>query len=113
MKRKFVIDTSVYITYAAYTKLYRLIDAFNQYNLYFINEEILIELENNLADCLMVKDVDPSILLRAIKEATIFTITQPQFNDSPDTKDNFLFDLALQTGGIKTFYKQPCTYSQS
>ncbi|MEJ7736628.1 MAG: hypothetical protein WKF97_04305 [Chitinophagaceae bacterium] len=46
----------------------------------------------------MVKDVNPSILLRAIKEATIFTVTQPQFNDSPDPKDNFLFDLALQTG---------------
>lgn len=99
MKRGFVIDTSVYSTYAAYNKLHRLVDAINQYNLHvFINDQILTELEKSIVDCLMIKDVDPSILLRAIKEATIYTISHPRFMDSPDPKDNFLFDLALQTG---------------
>ncbi len=46
----------------------------------------------------MVEDVDPAILLKAIKEATIITVTLPTFTKSPDPKDNFLFDLALQTG---------------
>lgn len=42
MKKKFVIDTSVYITYAAYNKIYRLVDAINRYNLeVFINDELI------------------------------------------------------------------------
>ncbi len=45
----------------------------------------------------MVEDAVPSILLKAVKEATIFSITQPAFTKSPDPKYNFLFDLALQT----------------
>ena len=51
MKRKFVIDTSVYITYAAYNKIYRLISAIDKYSLeVYVNNEILLELENNIAD---------------------------------------------------------------
>ena len=99
MKKKFVIDTSVYITYATYNKIYRLVNAINLYDLYvFINDELLIELENNIGECLMIKDVAPAIILTAIENATIYTVTQPRFAGSPDPKDNFLFDLALQTG---------------
>ena len=91
-----MIDTSVYITYAAYNKIYRLIKAIQHYNLeVFLNDELLLELENNIADCLMITDADPAILLKAIREATIPATTQPKFTNSPDPKDNFLFDLAL------------------
>lgn len=97
MKKRLVIDTSVYITYATYNKIYRLVNAIHQYDLYiYVNEELITEIENNIADCLRIEDADPAILLKAIKEATIFTITQPAFTKSPDPKDNFLFDLALQ-----------------
>ncbi len=75
-----------------------MVNAINLFDLFvFIDNELLVELENNIADCLMIKDVDPVIILKAIKAATLYTITQPGFVDSPDPKDNFLFDLALQT----------------
>jgi|GEM_PF-6798397 len=92
MKRKFVIDTSVYKTYAAYNKIYRLIYAINNYELkVFVNDGLLGELENNnIADCLRIEDADPAILMQAIKSATIHIITEPNYNKSPDPKDNFL-----------------------
>ncbi len=95
MKKRLVIDTSVYITYATYNKIYRLVNAIHRYDLYvYVNEELIAEIENNIVDCLMIKEVNPAILLQAIKEATIFTITQQAFTKSPDPKDNFLFDIA-------------------
>ena len=98
MKIKLVIDTSVYITYAIYNKIYRLVNAIDTYNLeVFINEELIIECENNIRNSLKNKDIDTSALLNAIKEATIYRVTQQVFKNSPDPKDTFLFDLALQT----------------
>ena len=95
---KLVIDTSVYINYCIYNKLYRLINAIDKYNLMvFINEDLIMELENNIEDALKSADTNASILLEAILEATILFDTLPLFKNSPDTKDNFLFDLALQT----------------
>ena len=99
MKRKFVIDTSVYLTYATYNKIFRLISAIQVYSLeVYINDEILNELADNIAGCIRVPDADTDIILQAIRKATIYTITTSEFKDSPDPKDNFLFDLALQTG---------------
>jgi putative PIN family toxin of toxin-antitoxin system len=98
MQKKFVIDTSVYITYAAYNKTYRLIYAINQYDLQvFINEEIIKELENNIERSLMVPDVSTHFIIQSIKAAAIFQNSISSYKDSPDPKDNFLFDLALQT----------------
>ena len=94
-----MIDTSVYLTYAAYNKVYRLVSAIDEYDLQvFINDEILVELENNLAKCIRVADAQPRIIVEAIRKATIFKTTIFAFKGSPDPKDNFLFDLALQTG---------------
>lgn len=98
MNKKLVIDTSVYITYAAYNKIYRLVDAIATYELQvYISHDLFKEIED-IADCLQVKVVDPLVLLLAIKQATIFAEVSPEYSDSPDPKDNFLFDLALQTG---------------
>ena len=45
MSSKFVIDSSVYLNYAAYGKIYRLMDAIVTYDLVvYINEELLNEL---------------------------------------------------------------------
>jgi predicted nucleic acid-binding protein len=63
----------------------------------YVNDEILLGLENNIADCMQVADADPDIILQAIKKATTYKTTIPDFSNSPDPKDNFLFELALQT----------------
>ena len=99
MNKKFVIDTSVFITYAAYNKIYRLVDAIISYELIvFINDELLQELENNIKNSMQVNDADPEKIIQEIKEVTVHRSTSPYFYSSPDPKDNFLFDLALQTG---------------
>jgi putative PIN family toxin of toxin-antitoxin system len=98
MKKNLVIDTSVYITYAIYNKTYRLIDAMDKYELMvFVNNQLLLELVRNLRFFLQNKDTNAGLIIQAIKEATINVATTAQFDLSPDPKDNFLFDLALQT----------------
>ncbi len=98
MQNRLVIDTSVYITYAMFNKIYRLFYAIDKYDLeVFVNENLLIELENNLHQSLRFKNADPSIILAAIRAITNIVTTEPIFNNSPDSKDNFLFDIAIQT----------------
>ena len=56
MKRKFVIDSSVYISYAAYGKIYLLLDAIVTYDLIvYINEELLNELYKNIPKVIRVE----------------------------------------------------------
>ena len=49
MKKALIIDTSVFLTYIRYNKLYRLIDAFNKYEIdVFVNQNLLNEIERNI-----------------------------------------------------------------
>jgi uncharacterized protein len=63
----------------------------------FANDKLLNELEKNLQLSLLNKANSADIVMQAIKAATIYVTTIPKFNFSPDPKDNFLFDIALQT----------------
>ena len=93
-----VVDTSVYITYARNGKLYRLYNAIALYNLYvFVNDNLLLEFERNMASANIYTEIELSIILIALKDITFCFKTISLFQDSTDTKDNFLFDLALQT----------------
>lgn len=95
---RLVIDTSVYINYCTHNKLYRLMLAIDRYDItVFINQELIRELQNNIVSALKTSDTNASLLLEAILEAAHFFETIPLFTSSPDPKDNFLFDLALQT----------------
>ena len=99
MKRKFVIDTSVYINFSRYNKVHRLITAIAKNNLYvYVNRQLITELEKNIP--LILKDavVNPQIIIETIKLATFYFETVETFKGCPDPKDDFLFDLALQTG---------------
>lgn len=71
MKKRLVIDTSVYITYATYNKIYRLVNAIHRYDLYvYVNEELITEIENNIADCLMIEDADPAYGLQRRRDCS-------------------------------------------
>ncbi len=99
MKNHFVIDTSVYLTYASYDKIYRLENAVTMYELVvYINQQLLDELQSNLPKVIVAKDVSAKKLLDIISSFTVEVDVKPIFKESPDPKDNFLFDLALQTG---------------
>ncbi len=93
-----IIDTSVYITYARNGKLYRMYNAIAFYELYvFVNDNLLLEFERNMADSKIYTAIELTIILNALKDITIHFDTISLFQNSPDTKDNFLFDLAIQT----------------
>jgi predicted nucleic acid-binding protein len=44
-----------------------------------------------------VEDIHPNLIIETIKAATFYIETVEVFKGCPDPKDNFLFDLALQT----------------
>ncbi len=98
MKHHFVIDSSVYLNYITYDKLYRLENTIVKYDLvFFVNDILLDELKNNIPRMLKFSSWTAIDILNKIKSFTTFVETVPIFQDSPDPKDNFLFDLALQT----------------
>ena len=98
MKHHFVIDSSVYLNYITYDKVYRLQNTIVKYDLvFFVNDILLDELKNNIPKMLKFSTWTEDEVLRKIKSFTTFVETLPIFSNSPDPKDNFLFDLALQT----------------
>ena len=98
MNKKVVIDTSVYLTYAMFNKLYRLLAVIDRYELeVFVNDLLLNEIERNLESSLQTKVIKPTLIMDAIIASTNNFETIASHKHSPDPKDNFLFDLALQT----------------
>ena len=98
MKRHFVIDTSVLITYACYGKLYRLANMMVTYNMkVFVNAHLLNEFGKNLKKISHKRTIDINDEVKSVLDLTTLVKTIPIFTNSPDPKDNFLFDLALQT----------------
>ena len=97
MKKALIVDTSVFLTYIRYNQLYRLIDAFNKYDLdIFVNQNLLNEIERNINKNVKI-NTDTKEIIDFISENCILFETIPTFTQSPDPKDNFLFDLAIQT----------------
>lgn len=98
--KQLVIDTSVYITYTRHQKLYRLIDAILTYDLViYISSALIDELARNIPPT-SAAELPQSVYdgyLETIKSVCIIFDPLAQYNDSPDPKDNFLWDLALQT----------------
>ena len=77
--------------------MYRLIDAFNKYEIdVFINQNLLNEIERNVNKKAEII-IDTKEIIDFISDNCILFETIPTFTQSPDPKDNFLFDLAIQT----------------
>jgi putative PIN family toxin of toxin-antitoxin system len=99
-KRKhLVIDTSVYINYTRHQKLNRLIDAILSYDLVvYISPDLIDELVRNipLTSAVELPQFVYDGYLQTIKSISVLFQPVPQYADSPDPKDNFLWDLALQ-----------------
>jgi putative PIN family toxin of toxin-antitoxin system len=93
-----VIDSSVFVTYGMFNKLYRIADAVEIYGLHiYVNKTLLAEVEKNLykSNIRTTAEVNQSISL--IKSFVTIVVVKSLFTKSPDPKDNFLFDLAIQT----------------
>jgi len=116
MRKKFVLDSSVFLIYASYNKLYRLLDAVKTYGLWiYVNDELLDEIHRNCPFVIKVKGITTEQIVEAVKKLSERVNTIPVFKNSPDPKDNFLFDLALQTGSevIVSQEKALLTFAES
>ena len=98
MKRHFFIDTSVLITYTSYGKLYRLSNMVMSYNMkVFVNVHLLNEFGKNPKKVSNKRNIDVNEEIKSLLDFATLVEIIPLFSNSPDPKDNFLFDLALQT----------------
>ncbi len=90
----------MFINYTRHQKLYRLINAILTYDLsVYLSSYLIDELERNIPITSAVEL--PQFIYDGYIETIIASciIFDPilQYKESPDAKDNFLFDLALQT----------------
>jgi uncharacterized protein len=63
----------------------------------YINDKLLEELERNIIRILKNQSYNAIEIIEEIKRITFYTKTIDTFTTCPDPKDNFLFDLAIQT----------------
>lgn len=97
---RLVIDTSVFINYTRHQKLYRLVNAILTYDLtVFLSFDLIEELERNIpvTSAIELPEAVYAGYIDTIKASCIIFQPVVQYKESPDPKDNFLFDLAFQT----------------
>lgn len=91
-------------------------DAVKTYGLWiYVNDELLDEIHRNCPFVIKVKGITTEQIVEAVKKLSERVNTIPVFKNSPDPKDNFLFDLALQTGSevIVSQEKALLTFAES
>lgn len=95
-----VLDTNIWISYFMAARHVALVNIIynNDLNIY-TNNILIAELENVLNRPKIKKylNVPVNELINFHRELCIFHKTKPVWQNSPDPKDNFLFDLAIQT----------------
>ena len=98
MNRRFVLDTSVILKYATHAKLYRLLSIVLKYRIIiYVNDTLIEELTRNLPKVIKAPTIPYDEIIEEILFLTTYVKTKDNFFSSPDPKDNFLFDLAMQT----------------
>lgn len=63
----------------------------------FVNDSLIAELEKNLPKVIKSPTIPYHQILEEILFLATYVTTKKLFHNSPDPKDNFLFDLAIQT----------------
>ena len=99
MNFKIVIDTNVWIKYAANGKIYHLIKLIVEHNLdVYADGQILAEIHRTLLkpNVISSNSIIPDEIVDLVKMVTLQVVPSPQYFLCPDMKDNFLFDIALQ-----------------
>jgi putative PIN family toxin of toxin-antitoxin system len=96
-QERIVVDTNVFLIYAAYNKLYRLVNATNKYGLIILaNTKLIDEFIANFPKVLRKEGLDLNVITSLFREIITEVEVQSVFSEAPDKKDNFLFDIALQ-----------------
>lgn len=94
---KIIIDANVWIKYARVKNVAPLLNRFTIYNLLPItNNYLLSEIFNAIVENKWMNDKQANNLTGFIKKISYNITERAVFRISPDPKDNYLFDLAVQ-----------------
>ena len=94
---KIIIDANVWIKYARSKNISPLINRMVQYNfLPIINNYLLSEIFNALIENKWMNEKKAHATIEFIRKISISVVEKAVFGISPDPKDNYLFDMAVQ-----------------
>ena len=98
---KIIIDANVWIKYARAKDIAPLLNRFTSFNLLpFTNNYLLSEIFDAVVENKWMSEKQAFQLIEFVRKFT-FNITEtPVYRLSPDPKDNYLFDLAIQNNCI-------------
>lgn len=98
---KIIIDANVWVKYARTRDIAPLLNRFVQYNLLPItNNYLLSEVFDAIIENQWMDEKQASNLITFIKKITYHTSEKAVYGISPDPKDNYLFDLAIQNNSV-------------
>lgn len=98
---KIVIDANVWIKYARSKDIAPLLNRFSAYNLLPIaNNYLLSEIYNAVTENRWMTDKVAMNVIGLIRKIVLMTNEHAVFRLSPDPKDNYLFDLAIQNNCV-------------
>lgn len=94
---KIIIDANVWIKYARVKDIAPLLDRIIAYNfLPVVNNYLLSEIFNALVENSWMKRKNAMNVVEFIKKISLMVVEKAVFGISPDPKDNYLFDVAIQ-----------------
>jgi len=98
---KIIIDANVWIKYARAKDIAPLLNRFVQYNLLPVTSNYLLsEVFDELVENKWMDEKQAQRIIAFIKNITYNTIERAVYGVSPDPKDNYLFDLAVQNNCV-------------
>jgi putative PIN family toxin of toxin-antitoxin system len=94
---KIIIDANVWIKYARIKNIAPLLDRFVAYNFIpVINNYLLSEVFNALLDNKWMKEKNANQIVAFIRKISYSVSENAVYGISPNPKDNYLFDIAIQ-----------------
>src|SRR5690349_15954628 len=98
---KIIIDANVWIKYARAKDIAPLLDRFLIYHFVpVVNNYLLTEIFNAVIENKWMHDRDANLTINFIKKIAVINTERAVYAISPDPKDNYLFDLAIQNNCV-------------
>ncbi|MEO8854823.1 MAG: putative toxin-antitoxin system toxin component, PIN family [Ginsengibacter sp.] len=98
---KIIIDANVWIRYARTKDIAPLLNRITAYNfLPVVNNYLLSEIFNALVENKWMRKKSAHNIIGFVKKISLVVIEKAVFGISPDPKDNYLFDVAIQNGCV-------------
>ena len=98
---KIIIDANVWIRYARAKDIAPLLKRLATYNLLpVVNNYLLSEVFDALLENKWMKEKNANLVIEFIKKISFPVAETAIFGISPDPKDNYLFDIAIQNNCI-------------